>query len=129
MAVSNARLELDQGRLQIVAEWDRYGGGRLLLNTEQLKRTLLARGFVYLGSEWAGRVPPLTLPAVEADNQPAQVLRGFTRDPDVLWLARYLIAQDDRGDDQVQLGPIELPPQQTTRPARLPIPPPAPPDR
>lgn len=83
-----------------------WGGRPVRISSEQIKRTLLAEGYVFLGSEWRGRVPMLYLPSDPADGRGLLPLPGFTRDPAIVALVRHFIDLVDSG--QVVEGPLAL---------------------
>lgn len=70
-------------------------GTPTIVSSEQIKRTLLADGLVFLGPTWEGMVPDIELPADEPSGRGPITLRGYTRDEAVLHAVRRFIALVD----------------------------------
>lgn len=63
-------------------------GKRALISSEQIKLSLLKRGYVFLGPEWEARLPVIEVPPDPAARLNGLTLHGFTNDPEIARLVR-----------------------------------------
>lgn len=81
-------------------------GREAQLDTAQ-KRSVREMGFVFLGADWADRVPPVTFPPDPANSRFApEQHRGFTSDPQVIEIYDQFRTDLDRGT--FEPGPLPL---------------------
>lgn len=92
MVVSDVRYESNAGYPEMHCVVD---GTPTIISSEQIKRTLLGAGMVYLGPTWEALVPAIDLPADETVGRGPITLHGHTRDPQVLDAVRRFISLVD----------------------------------
>lgn len=63
-------------------------GGRAELGHDQQKAAILDAGLVYLGPAFEGLLPPAEYRIPGQPGAPAQVLEGYTADPEIVRLYR-----------------------------------------
>lgn len=78
-------------------------GRKVAISCMSIKRTMLARGVVSVGDDFADVLPVIALPAEPGLN--AMTLHGFSDDPDLVEVVREWIATIDAGTYSAVAGP------------------------
>lgn len=95
MTITNVEYAIYQGYPEVRFFWN---GRPATVSAADLKRTLLDEGLVALGPAafWEEELPEIVLPADPDAGQARAVLRGFTRDEDVIAVVRDFVEVCDR---------------------------------
>jgi hypothetical protein len=62
--------------------------------------------YVFLGADWERKLPPIKLPADDADGRAPMTLNGFTGDATIVRLARQFL--QDLRNGKLKSGPVAI---------------------